>query len=110
MSTPTATVIRREPDTPSPYSFALSGTCERCGGEFLVNTPRRGLVTPGTWTRFPCSIHTIGGFSMTGFTFTRAALRGRGGVVLGALAAAVVFAVPAAADTAPPTADMGVVS
>jgi hypothetical protein len=47
---------------------------------------------------------------MTGFTFRRAALRGRGGVVLGALAAAVVFAVPAAADTAPPTADMGVVS
>jgi hypothetical protein len=47
---------------------------------------------------------------MSGITFTRAALRGRGAVVLAALAAAVVFAVPAAADTSPPTADLGVVS
>jgi hypothetical protein len=47
---------------------------------------------------------------MSGIGFTRAALRGRGGIVLGALAAAVVFAVPAAADTSPPTADLAVVS
>ncbi len=47
---------------------------------------------------------------MSGFRFTRAALRGRSSVVLGALAAAVVFAVPAAADTSPPTADLAVVS
>ncbi|HXD69795.1 MAG TPA: hypothetical protein VN615_08025 [Gaiellales bacterium] len=36
---------------------------------------------------------------MSGITFTRAALRGRGAVVLAALAAAVVFAVPAAHGT-----------
>ena len=47
---------------------------------------------------------------MSGITFTRAALKGKGAVVLAALAAAVVFAVPAAADTSPPTADLGVVS
>ena len=47
---------------------------------------------------------------MTGTGSTRAALRGKGAVVLGALAAAVVFAVPAAADTSPPTADLAVVS
>ncbi len=47
---------------------------------------------------------------MTGLTFTRAALRGKGAVVLTALAAVVVFAVPAAADTSPPTADLAVVS
>ena len=47
---------------------------------------------------------------MSGITFTRAALMGKGAVVLAALAAAVVFAVPAAADTSPPTADPGVVS
>ena len=47
---------------------------------------------------------------MTGTGSIRAALRGRGAVVLAALAAAVVFAVPAAADTSPPTADLAVVS
>jgi hypothetical protein len=47
---------------------------------------------------------------MSDIGFTRAALRGRGSVILGALAAAVVFAVPAAADTSPPTADLAVVS
>jgi len=47
---------------------------------------------------------------MSGITFTRATLRGKGAVVLAALAAAVVFAVPAAADTSPPTADLAVVS
>jgi Domain of unknown function DUF11 len=36
--------------------------------------------------------------------------RGRGPVVLAAVAAVAVFAIPAAADTAPPTADIGVVS
>ena len=46
---------------------------------------------------------------MSGITFTRA-LRGKGAVVLAALAAGVVFAGAAAADTSPPTADMGVVS
>jgi Domain of unknown function DUF11 len=52
----------------------------------------------------------IGALFMTGIGFTPAALRGRGGIILGALAAAVVFAVPAAADTSPPTADLAVVS
>jgi len=47
---------------------------------------------------------------MTGTGSIRAALRGRGAVVLAALAAAVVLAVPAAADTSPPTADLAVVS
>ena len=47
---------------------------------------------------------------MSGIRFTRAALQARGPVVLAALAAAVVFAVPAAADTSPPTADLAVVS
>jgi hypothetical protein len=47
---------------------------------------------------------------MTGSGSIRTALRGRGAVVLAALAAAVVFAVPAAADTSPPTADLAVVS
>ena len=47
---------------------------------------------------------------MSGITFARAALRGKGAVVLAALAAGVVFAGPAVADTSPPTADMGVVS
>jgi Domain of unknown function DUF11 len=47
---------------------------------------------------------------MTGKRFTRTALRSRGSVVLAALAAVVVFAVPAAADTSPPTADLAVVS
>jgi Domain of unknown function DUF11 len=36
--------------------------------------------------------------------------RGRGPVVLAAVAATAVFAIPAAADTSPPTADIGVVS
>ena len=47
---------------------------------------------------------------MSGITFSRAALQGKGTVVLAALAAGVVSAGPAAADTSPPTADMGVVS
>ena len=47
---------------------------------------------------------------MSGITSARSTLRGKGTVVLAALAAGVVFAGPAAADTAPPTADMGVVS
>jgi hypothetical protein len=47
---------------------------------------------------------------MRGTGFICPALRGRGGVVLGAIAAGVVFAVPAAADTSPPTADLAVVS
>lgn len=47
---------------------------------------------------------------MSDITFARAALRGKGTIVLAALAAGVVFAGPAAADTSPPTADMGVVS
>jgi hypothetical protein len=47
---------------------------------------------------------------MTRITLTGAALRGKGAVVLTALAAVVVFAVPAAADTSPPTADLAVVS
>jgi hypothetical protein len=38
------------------------------------------------------------------------ALRGRAPVALAAMAAVAVFAIPAAADTAPPTADIGVVS
>jgi hypothetical protein len=40
----------------------------------------------------------------------RRALRGKGPILLTAFAAVVVFAVPAAAVTAPPTADMAVVS
>jgi hypothetical protein len=47
---------------------------------------------------------------MAGNTFVRRAVRGRGPVVLAAFAAAAVFAIPAAADTSPPTADIGVVS
>jgi hypothetical protein len=43
-------------------------------------------------------------------TFTRRALRGKGPVLLTAIAAVALFAVPAAAQTSPPTADMGVVS
>jgi hypothetical protein len=40
----------------------------------------------------------------------RRAVGGRGPVVLTALAATAVFAIPAAAETSPPTADIGVVS
>lgn len=47
---------------------------------------------------------------MSGVGFIRRALGGRGAVLFAALAAAVVFAVPAAADTSPPTADLAVVS
>jgi hypothetical protein len=40
----------------------------------------------------------------------RRAMRGKGPVVVAAFGAAAVFAIPAAADTSPPTADIGVVS
>ncbi len=43
-------------------------------------------------------------------TIIRRALRGKGPILLTAIAAVVVFAVPAAAQTEPPTADMAVVS
>jgi hypothetical protein len=47
---------------------------------------------------------------MESTTIIRRALRGKGAILLTAIAAVVVFAVPAAAQTAPPTADMAVVS
>ena len=47
---------------------------------------------------------------MAAGTFMRRTVRARGPLVLTALAAAAVFAIPAAADTSPPTADIGVVS
>ena len=47
---------------------------------------------------------------MTAIALTRRALRGKGPFVVMAIAAVALFAVPAAAQTSPPTADMGVVS
>lgn len=47
---------------------------------------------------------------MTAIALTRRALAGKGPFVVTALAAVALFAVPAAAQTSPPTADMGVVS
>ena len=47
---------------------------------------------------------------MPATTLRRRALRGKGPVLLTVVAAVALFAVPAAAQTSPPTADMGVVS
>jgi hypothetical protein len=47
---------------------------------------------------------------MTAQALTRRALRGKGPVLLTALAAVALFAVPAAAETSPPTADLAVLS
>jgi hypothetical protein len=47
---------------------------------------------------------------MAATALTRRALRGKGPVLFTAIAAIALFAVPAAAQTSPPTADMGVVS
>jgi len=47
---------------------------------------------------------------MAGTRFVPQAMRGRGAALLTAIAAVALFAVPAAAQTEPPTADIGVVS
>jgi hypothetical protein len=47
---------------------------------------------------------------MTAIALTRRALRGKSPVLVTAIAAVALFAVPAAAQTSPPTADIGVVS